>query len=97
MVGWMVERAQDGADWAKHSLGLLPCQLWSLMRGRTTWLAGDSISQVRPNPQSARNANRKGININPIWGGLPDDVRLRSKMIGTLYLMLGQGRGYGSI
>ena len=46
MVAWLADQARNGAEWAKDSLALKPCDLWPQLRGRTVWMVGDSISQV---------------------------------------------------
>ena len=46
MVAWLADLAMQGAGWARSILDFKPCDLWPQIRGRTVWLAGDSISQV---------------------------------------------------
>ena len=38
--------AHQGAEWAQNSLSLQPCELWEIIKGRTLWFVGDSITQV---------------------------------------------------
>lgn len=45
ITSWMARLAIQGSQWATDSLALKPCDLWPQLRGRTTWVAGDSISQ----------------------------------------------------
>ena len=37
---------KSGSQWASELLFLTPCDLWPYMHNRTTWLVGDSITQV---------------------------------------------------
>lgn len=46
IVSWLAGLATSGADWAKDILTFKPCDLWPLIRERTIWVIGDSISQV---------------------------------------------------
>ena len=40
-------RVAAGDAWAANMLRMTPCDLWPFLRGRTLWLLGDSITQVR--------------------------------------------------
>ena len=42
-----LDRAHGGSKWAANMLQLTPCDLWPFIQGRTVWLMGDSITQVR--------------------------------------------------
>jgi hypothetical protein len=46
IAAWLSDMAKQGAGWARDILDLKPCDLWPQLRGRTTWVIGDSISQV---------------------------------------------------
>ena len=43
---WL-QRADDGAPGYERLLTLTPCDMWPLLQGRTLWVVGDSISQVK--------------------------------------------------
>lgn len=45
LTAWLADLSRNGADWARSILGLKPCDLWPQLRGRTTWVIGDSVSQ----------------------------------------------------
>ncbi len=47
LLSWMIESAERGRPGFKEMLTLTPCDLFSLVRGRTMWLMGDSMMQVR--------------------------------------------------
>lgn len=36
----------QGSSWAKEALLLQPCDFWKILRGRTTWIIGDSVTEV---------------------------------------------------
>ena len=42
-----MEEVDKGSFYAKGLLELTPCDLWPYIRGKTIWLIGDSIMQVR--------------------------------------------------
>jgi hypothetical protein len=42
-----LDRAANGSALATNLLQLTPCDLWPFIRGRTLWLLGDSLTQVR--------------------------------------------------
>ncbi|CAL5221674.1 g3905 [Coccomyxa viridis] len=45
LLSWMIESAERGRPGFKEMLTLTPCDLFSLVRGRTMWLMGDSMMQ----------------------------------------------------
>ena len=47
LISWLAGFARNGAQWAEDILTLKPCDLWPQVRGKTVWIAGDSVSQVR--------------------------------------------------
>ncbi len=49
LLSWMIESAERGRPGFKEMLTMTPCDLFSLVRGRTLWLMGDSMMQV-PGP-----------------------------------------------
>lgn len=46
LTAWLREHAKNGAQWAVDALVLQPCDIWQSMRGRTTWVIGDSVTEV---------------------------------------------------
>lgn len=42
---YLVSRAEAGAPGYEAMLTMTPCDIWPYLRGRTLWVAGDSISQ----------------------------------------------------
>ena len=42
----IVQYRETGAGWAADALELKPCDMWQQLRGRTTYVIGDSLSQV---------------------------------------------------
>lgn len=48
LLGWMIESAERGRPGFREMLTMTPCDLFSLVRGRTLWLMGDSMMQVGP-------------------------------------------------
>ena len=48
LLSWMIESAERGRPGFRDMLTMTPCDLFSLIRGRTLWLMGDSMMQVRP-------------------------------------------------
>ncbi len=51
-----LDRVANGSRWAANMLQLTPCDLWPFIRGRTIWLMGDSIMQVRALPHVCVNS-----------------------------------------
>lgn len=47
LLTWMIESAERGRPGFKEMLTMTPCHLFPLLRGRTLWLMGDSMMQVR--------------------------------------------------
>lgn len=37
---------EEGSWWAEKALTLQPCDLWQVLKGRTTWVVGDSVTEV---------------------------------------------------
>lgn len=50
LLTWMIESAERGRPGFKEMLTMTPCDLFSLIRGRTLWLMGDSMMQVPGQP-----------------------------------------------
>ena len=48
LLSWLIEGAEAGRPGFKEMLTLTPCDIFPLLRGRTLWLMGDSMMQVRP-------------------------------------------------
>ena len=48
LLSWMIESAERGRPGFRDMLTMTPCDLFSLIRGRTLWLMGDSMMQVQP-------------------------------------------------
>ena len=48
LLSWMIESAERGRPGFRDMLTMTPCDLFSLIRGRTLWLMGDSMMQARP-------------------------------------------------
>ena len=46
LTSWLRHSSSEGAKWAEEALLLRPCDLWPYLKGRTVWVAGDSMSQV---------------------------------------------------
>lgn len=46
VTSWLAMHAKNGSRWASDILTLKPCDLWPHVRGRTTWIIGDSLSQA---------------------------------------------------
>ena len=46
LTAWLREMSSQGAQWARDALILQPCDLWKVMRGRTIWVVGDSMTEV---------------------------------------------------
>ena len=46
LLSWMIESAERGRPGFREMLTMTPCDLFSLVRGRTMWLMGDSMMQV---------------------------------------------------
>ena len=46
LLSWMIESAERGRPGFRDMLTMTPCDLFSLIRGRTLWLMGDSMMQV---------------------------------------------------
>ena len=54
LLSWLIEGAEAGRPGFKEMLTLTPCDIFPLLRGRTLWLMGDSMMQVRA--RSARSS-----------------------------------------
>jgi len=42
---WLREMSDQGSAWARQALILTPCDMWKMLRGRTTWVVGDSVTE----------------------------------------------------
>ncbi len=51
----LIESAERGRPGFKEMLTMTPCDIFSLLRGRTLWLMGDSMMQVGPAYPQIRN------------------------------------------
>ena len=47
LLSWLVDYSKQGATWAEDALLAKPCQLFRLIRGRSLWIFGDSLGQVK--------------------------------------------------
>ena len=47
LLSWMIESAERGRPGFREMLTMTPCDIFPLLRGRTLWLMGDSMMQVR--------------------------------------------------
>lgn len=47
LLSWLIDGAEQGRPGFKEMLTLTPCDIFPLLRGRTLWLMGDSMMQVR--------------------------------------------------
>ena len=47
LLSWLIEGAEAGRPGFREMLTLTPCDIFPLLRGRTLWLMGDSMMQVR--------------------------------------------------
>lgn len=46
LLDYFLNQTSRGSEFAHGMMTLTPCDLWPFLRGRTLWLAGDSITQV---------------------------------------------------
>lgn len=46
LLQYFLNETRKGSAFAEGMMTLTPCDLWPFIRGRTLWLAGDSITQV---------------------------------------------------
>lgn len=46
LSAWMRSLHEEGSWWAVKVLTLQPCDLWEVMRDRTIWILGDSVTEV---------------------------------------------------
>jgi hypothetical protein len=69
LLAFMIDSAERGRPGFKEMLMMTPCDIFPLLRGRTLWLMGDSMMQVRQGLAPSRLCLRCRVHHSLLCGG----------------------------